>query len=246
LGVAQTEGTRPSFYALAAGGWRDYVTLLHPPYTAWLLAYVVMGAAAAPEVRWDRLGYALGAFFLAVGVAAHAFDELRGRPLRTSVPAPVLGLLAGGGLLGALALGIYGTIVISPWLWAFIAFGMFIVPAYNLEWFGGRFHTDFWFAAAWGAFPFGCTYWAMGEDFSIGAGILTVFCLATGLLQRRLSTHVRSVRRRAAAVSGEVRYRDGSVAPVSSDSLIEAPEAALKLAAMAMVLLAAGWIATRV
>ena len=32
---------RPAFYALAPGGWRDYVTLLHPPYTLWHLSYVV-------------------------------------------------------------------------------------------------------------------------------------------------------------------------------------------------------------
>ncbi|TMC02912.1 MAG: methyltransferase domain-containing protein [Chloroflexi bacterium] len=37
-----------AFYALRPGGWRDYWTLLHPPYTAWHLSYVVLGAALAP------------------------------------------------------------------------------------------------------------------------------------------------------------------------------------------------------
>jgi len=46
---------RPAFYALAPGGWRDYVTLLHPPYTAWHLSYVALGAAAAPVLHDDRL-----------------------------------------------------------------------------------------------------------------------------------------------------------------------------------------------
>ena len=36
---------RPAFYALRSGGWRDYVTLLHPPYTLWHLSYAAMGAA---------------------------------------------------------------------------------------------------------------------------------------------------------------------------------------------------------
>src|ERR1700726_4211471 len=76
---------RPAFYALTPGGWRDLVTLLHPPYTAWNLSYVALGAAAAPRVHADRLGAALGAFFLAVGVAAHALDELNGRPLNTAL-----------------------------------------------------------------------------------------------------------------------------------------------------------------
>ena len=59
---------RPAFYALRRGGWRDLVTLLHPPYTAWHLSYVALGAAAAPVVHVDRLLAALAAFFLAVGI----------------------------------------------------------------------------------------------------------------------------------------------------------------------------------
>ena len=76
---------RPAFYALRPGGWRDLITLLHPPYTAWHLSYVALGAAAAPRIHPDRLLAAVCAFFLAVGIAAHALDELRGRPLRTGV-----------------------------------------------------------------------------------------------------------------------------------------------------------------
>ena len=42
--------SRASWYALRPGGWRDYVTLLHVPYTLWHLSYVVIGAALAPRV----------------------------------------------------------------------------------------------------------------------------------------------------------------------------------------------------
>src|SRR5205823_5418209 len=82
------------FYALASGGWRDYGTLLHPPYTLWHLSYVVVGAGLAPVWRPDRLGESLVAFFLALGIGAHALDELKGRPLRTRIPAPTLVALA--------------------------------------------------------------------------------------------------------------------------------------------------------
>src|SRR5205814_7762776 len=81
---------KPAFYALRPGGWRDYVTLLHPPYTLWHLSYVALGAAIAPEWRPLRLGTGLAAFALGLGVGAHALDELRGRPLGTRIPAPVL------------------------------------------------------------------------------------------------------------------------------------------------------------
>ena len=61
---------RPAFYALASGGWRDYWTLLHPPYTLWHLSFVAIGASVVQVIRPAYLGLALLAFFLAVGVAA--------------------------------------------------------------------------------------------------------------------------------------------------------------------------------
>src|SRR5204863_2774485 len=132
---------RPAFCALARGGWRDYVTLLHPPYTLWHLAYVVIGAALAPHWLPGRLGLALGAFFLAVGVGAHALDELHGRPLGTELSDRTLLNLARVGLAGAVAIGIAGVFTVSASLLPLIAGGAFIVVAYNLELFGGRFHT---------------------------------------------------------------------------------------------------------
>src|SRR6476659_11389166 len=94
---------RPAFYALRPGGWRDLVTLLHPPYTAWHLSYVAIGAAVAPTLHGDRLAAALGAFFLAVGVGAHALDELNGRPLGTRLSDRVLIGLAAVSIVGAVA-----------------------------------------------------------------------------------------------------------------------------------------------
>ena len=195
------DGARPAFYALANGGWRDYVTLLHPPYTLWHLSYVVLGAALSPTLREDRLAATLLAFFLAVGVSAHALDELNGRPLRTRIPRSVLVVLGVGGLAGAIAIGIVGAVTVSPWLLVFVAFGAFIAPAYNLEWFRGRFHTDFWFALAWGVFPFVTAYYASAERFEVGAifGAAAVFALS--LAQRTLSRRVRTVRREVAATS---------------------------------------------
>src|SRR3954469_17975890 len=144
---------RPAFYALRPGGWRDLLTVLHLPYTAWHLSYVAFGAVAAPKLHGDRLAATLLAFFLAVGVAAHALDELNGRPLRTRLSDGVLIGLAGVALAGAVAIGIVGAATVSLGLVPFIAAGAFIVVAYNLELFGGRFHSDLWFAVAWGAFP---------------------------------------------------------------------------------------------
>jgi hypothetical protein len=136
---------RPSFYALRPGGWRDYVTLLHPPYTLWHLSYVAVGAALAPHMDWALLGWTTLAFALAMGVGAHALDELRGRPLQTRISPPVLAALAAVSISGAAAIGIAVAVSRTLWLLVFVAVGAFLVVAYNLELFGGRFHGGLWF-----------------------------------------------------------------------------------------------------
>jgi hypothetical protein len=146
--MSAPELERPAFYALRSGGWRDLVTLLHPPYTAWHLSYVALGAAAAPAVHADRVVAALAAFALAVGVAAHALDELNGRPLRTGLSDRALIALAIGGLAGAVGIGIAGVLIVSLTLIPFVAAGAFLALAYNLELARGRFHSDLLLAAA--------------------------------------------------------------------------------------------------
>lgn len=226
---------RPAFYALELGSWRDYVTLLHPPYTLWHLSYVVLGAALAPTLHYDRLGATLLAFFLAVGIAAHALDELNGRPLRTRIPSSVLVLLAAVSLAGAVGLGILGAVVVSPWLLGFVVFGAFIVLAYNLEPFGGRFHSDVWFALAWGAFPLFTAYWATGERLEPAAAVGALAAFSLSLAQRALSSRVRKIRRRARTVQGEITYANGETERIDRRWAVAADEQALTLIATAVV-----------
>ena len=240
-----TEAGRPAFYALAPGGWRDYVTLLHPPYTAWHLSYVAIGAALTPAFAWDRFLLTLAAFFLAVGIGAHALDELSGRPLNTRIPKGVLVTLAVLSIAGAIALGIVGAITMTPWIAVFIVAGGFIVVAYNLELLGGRFHGDFWFALAWGAFPLVTAYFAAAErlDAVVAAGAVYAFFLSRA--QRLLSTPVRDVRRRVIRVEGRIDRRDGSSEPVTAQLLLRGNEGALRALALATVAVSAALVIMR-
>jgi hypothetical protein len=230
---------------LRAGGWRDLVTLLHPPYTAWHLSYVALGAAAAPTLHADRLLAALGAFFLAVGVSAHALDELNGRPLRTRLSDRALIGLAVAGLGGAVAIGVTGVVIVSVSLAPFIAAGAFIVLAYNLELFGGRFHSDFWFAAAWGAFPALTSFWANALSIRAPGLLVAAACFALSVAQRRLSTPVRELRRRTLSVSGEQRLTDGRVLELSVAHLATPLDGALRALSFALALLAIGLVIVR-
>ena len=236
---------RPAFYALRPGGWRDMVTLLHPPYTAWHLSYVAIGAAVAPRFYGNRLAWTLIAFLLGVGVCAHALDELHGRPLGTRLSRRTLIGLAAAALAGAVAIGVVGAVTISLGLLAFVGAGTFLVVAYNLELFGGRFHSDMWFALAWGAFPALTGFWVESTELRVEGALAAGACLMLSAAQRRLSTPVRELRRRTASVSGEQRLADGHVVELDAVRLAAPMEGALRACAAGLVLLAAGLVLAR-
>ena len=236
---------RPAFYVLPSGGWHDYWSLLHPPYTVWHLSYVAIGAALAPDLHVGWLLETLAAFFLAMGLAAHALDELNGRPLRTRIPGGVLIAIAVVGLSGAIALGVHGVIEVSSWLWAFIVAGAFLVVAYNMELFGGVVHSDLWFALAWGAFPVLTAYFAQTAVVRVEAVLAAAACAAISAAQRTLSTPVRRLRRTVVGVRGEVELTDGTRERIDASAIRDAPERALRWLSLAMPLVATALVIAR-
>jgi hypothetical protein len=236
---------RPAFYALRGGGWRDVLTLLHPPYTAWHLSYFALGAAVAPHIYVDRLLWGLAAFALAVGVAAHALDELHDRPLGTSLSRRTLICLAIVSLAGALAIGVGGIVAVSIELLPLILAGGLFVLAYNLELWGGRLHSDLWFAVGWGAFPAFTGYFVNALTISLAGILISVGCLAMSVAQRRLSSPARELRRRTTAVSGVRTLSDGRTEPLSIAGLLAPLDGALAALSLATVVTACALLAAR-
>ena len=241
-GASDVMTLAPAFYAARSGGWRDYWTLLHPPYTVWHLSYVLLGAALAPSPDPRIVAGALVAFALAVGIGAHAFDELRGRPLRTRIPSRVLVGLGAIALAIAVALGVVASTVLGPLFLLFVVTGAALVVAYAFEL--PVVHSDLGFALAWGAFPVITTAYAVGAHPvpAIAGGAAAALL---SLAQRRLSTRARSVRRRATSITGEVTYADGSREAVDARALIGAPEGALRLLWLAVLAFSAAALASR-
>jgi hypothetical protein len=233
-------GARPAYYAASPGGWRDWWTLLHPPYTAWHLSYVVIGASLAPRVSLTPLLATLIAFFLAVGLAAHALDELNGRPLQTRIPAPTLVAVTVAGLAGAVAFGVAGVARVGWVLLPFIIVGPALVIAYTADLFGGIIHTDLGFAAAWGAFPVLTAYTAETGRIAVAPVLAALAALAMSAAQRRLSTPARTLRRRSVRVEGTVTLADGQVVAVDQVALLAPLEGALRAMSWGLVLFAAG------
>jgi hypothetical protein len=229
---------RPAYYAARAGRWRDCWTLLHPPYTAWHLSYVVIGACLAPVVNVTRLLATVLAFFFAVGVAAHALDELHGRPLRTGLPTGVLRGAAAVGLALAVALGVVGVVQVGWPLVPLIVIGPFLVVSYNAELFGGIVHTDAGFAASWGSFPVLTAYVAQTGTLRLAPVLAAAAAFALSLAQRSLSTPARRLRRRTAAVEGEIELLDGSTVRLDRSAVLAPLEGALRAMSWGMVLVA--------
>jgi hypothetical protein len=237
----------PAYYAARSGGWRrDVIALLHPPYTAWHLSYVLIGAGLAPRIDLVRLAATLLAFFFAVGVSAHALDELRGRPLRTEIPSSVLWTAAIAGLVAAVALGAAGMTVVGIGMLPFIAAGVLFVFAYNLELLGGRLHGDFWFALSWGAFPVLTAYFAQTARLSLGAVGAAGAAYALSYGQRALSTPARTLRRKTRSVSGTLTLQDGTQTELDEPALLRPLELALRAFSWGVLLLGFGLVAARV
>jgi hypothetical protein len=236
---------RPAYYAAARGGWRDWWTLLHPPYTAWHLSYVVIGACLAPRVETSRLIATLLAFFLAVGVAAHALDELHGRPLGTTISNGALVAVSAAGLAGAVVLGVIGVTRVGVVLVPFIVVGPLLVLAYNAELFGGVVHTTAGFAAAWGAFPVLTGYVAQTSDLAWAAVLAAGAAFALSCAQRLLSTPARLLRRATRSVEGSLTLADATVVPLDERTLLAPLEAALRAMSWAMVALASALAVAR-
>lgn len=202
------------------------------------------------QIYAGRLGAALAAFLLAVGIGAHSLDELHGRPLGTNLSRRALLALSVGGLGGALAIGVVGTLTVSTTLAPLVVFGGFMVLAYNLELFGGRFHTDFWFAASWGAFPALTGWWSNAltlhsQRQAIAAAVVVLACFWLSVAQRRLSTPVRELRRRTEVVSGEQRLADGTTKQLDRANLAAPLDGALRALSVAVPLLAVAAVTLR-
>ncbi|MBA7653798.1 hypothetical protein ES703_61659 [subsurface metagenome] len=234
-----------AWYDIKGHGWfRDIVVLLHIPYTAWHLSYIAIGAALAPVMNWVTLGWTVLAFFLGMGICAHCADELKGRPLRTTIPSWILALLGGAALGGAAVIGLTVGLEETVWIFPCVIFGVFIVFAYNLELFRGFFHTNFWFGFAWGAFPALTAYIAQTHTISLEIVFVAGACLLYSVAQRVLSLQARFFRRKVEGLEG--RYYLEGKGPVkhgeilTKQVIIEPAEVALKFMTWTVVAAAMG------
>ena len=139
-----------------------------------------------------------------MGIGAHALDELHGHPLRTGIPDRTLWVLAIASVAGATAIGVYACVAWTWLLAPFVVAGAFIVVAYNLELFGGAFHSTLWFALAWGSLPALAAYVVEAETLRLEAVAAAAYAALLSYAQRVLSTPARAARRQEGTVRPEL------------------------------------------
>lgn len=228
---------RPAWYVLQSSHpIAKWVNLLHGPYLVWNLAYVVIGVGIVEHVSWSLLGWTLFAFCLGMGVAAHAYDLLRGDPLKLGLPRWQLHVAAALALAGAVGIGLWQVAIgnVSPWLLIAIPLGALFAAGYGLEWPG--LHGDWQFPTWWAVFPLLVAYFAQGIAWTWALLPVVAFAFLTAWAQRVLSTRARLVRRRL--VWGTLEFAGGITEPLSREWLIQPEEQVLKLLNLAVITVA--------
>jgi len=194
------EAAKPAWYFVRSSSkLGDLLNLMHLPYTGMVLAFIVIGAAAAPRAYPDRLVATLVAYFLGLGVGAHALDQLEpnGSHYAQSLTRRDLVLLGAVGMTGAVAIGAYYAATVAPLLALLILAGVFFALAYTLPTLvaGGLFHNNSSFAFAWGYLPYLTSYYVNSQTITPAVLLGGVPLALAAFAEITLSRSVRRARR---------------------------------------------------
>ena len=236
---------KPAWYSNKRHGiFSDLISLLHPPYTLWHLSYILIGVSMAPTIYLDRSVAVLFAFFLGLGIGAHALDETMGNPLQTRLSKKSLYVIGFSALFAAIAIGLYYVYALSVLILPFVLIESFFALAYNLEMFQSKFHSDLVFALSWGSIPYLTGYFVNALSISLATIVMAVGIGLLTFVQRTLSTQARLWRRKMEPVKS-MKLSSGKEVNVSSSELISPAEKSLKALTIMIFLVAIALVLAR-
>lgn len=215
---------------------RAFLGLLFLPYTGMVLSYATIGSLLAREVRYDRVAAIVFIYFCGLGIAAHALDALGSatKPWGRILGRRELWALAAVALVLAYAPAVYYMVVAVPLLSLFAVLEGFFVFAYNLEWFGGAFHTDRWFAFSWGGLPVLSGYVMQTNRVSASAVLVALSMALLSMVEIKASRPYKELKRLAPA-AGSAEFL-----------LLERYEAILKSVSLGVIALGCALLLWRV
>lgn len=217
--------------------FRTFIGLLFLPYTGMVLSFSVIGSLLAARIFYDRVLAIVFIYFFGLGIAAHALDALGSRgikPWGTVFTKAQLWIVALVSLLFAYGIAVYYMVQYVPLLFVVAILEGFFVFAYNLEWFGGMFHTDRWFAFSWGGLPVLAGYIMQTNSMSLPACIMAVSMALFSSIEIKASRPYKELKRRRPDLNAE------------EQSLLQRYETLLKCVSLGVILLGVGLLIWRV
>jgi len=195
----EKESTRSNEWFVPKWGpprFRLVVGLSFFPYTLMNASYVLIGSLLASPVHYDRMAEMALVYIMAVGVAAHSLDAMSpNKPWGDFLTRRQLLAMAVGGLVPALALGLYLSLEFAPLLIPVGLIELFFLLAYNLELFSGRFHTDLWFSLSWGYLPLLAGFVVQTDAVTVPALIEGLFGFFTAFIEIKASRPYKALKR---------------------------------------------------
>jgi hypothetical protein len=151
------------------------------------------------SILWDRVLSIFIIYFLALGVSAHAADNLGSKKIKpwgNFFTTFELKLMVIGGLSVSYALGIYYIVTFVPLLLIIAIIEGFFLFAYNYELFNGFFHNNFWFAISWGSLPLLAGFVIQTNSISILSLIASIGAFLVAYIEIRISRKYKELKRK--------------------------------------------------
>lgn len=178
--------------------FRAFIGMLFLPYTGMCISFTIIGSMLSESIAWDRVLSIFIIYFLALGVSAHAADNLGSKKIKpwgNYFSTFELRLMVIGGLSVSYILGIYYIITFAPLLLFIAIIEGFFLFAYNFELFNGLFHNNFWFAVSWGALPLLAGFVIQTNSISVLSLISSIMAFLVAYTEIRISRKYKELKR---------------------------------------------------
>jgi xanthine/uracil permease len=165
-----------------------------------VISFAVVGSLLARYLYWDRIVSIAVIYFLGLGIAAHALDAFGSKGDKPWGRAFTKGQLLFTAILSlsaAYGIALHYMVLYVPWLAVIAVLEGFFVFAYNLEWFGGRFHKDGWFAFSWGFLPVLAGYMMQTNRVSVEAFPVALAMALFSLIEIKASRPYKELKSRS-------------------------------------------------
>ncbi len=179
--------------------FRAFIGMLFLPYTGMCISFTIIGSMLSESIAWDRVLSIFIIYFLALGVSAHAADNLGSKKIKpwgNYFSTFELRLMVIGGLSVSYILGIYYIITFVPLLLIIAIIEGFFLFAYNFELFNGLFHNNFWFAVSWGALPLLAGFVIQTNSISVLSLISSMMAFLVAYIEIRISRKYKELKRK--------------------------------------------------